>query len=205
VYCSGAGALTVVDANGSAPLYLATTALTADYGGVPALSQFGLAITVALNHLPSYQEFTNLFERYKITKLTVKITPQMGDSYNAATGSAIPTINSVLDFTDSTPPVSQDAVNQYESLQTQLLTVDKPFSRSCCPKPASSMYVSAVNSGYSSTSKHDDIWLDCTAPSNAAPHYGMKFWVRNFFTGAAGGGIAFRISPFLEFALREPH
>lgn len=203
--CSASGVVDVRDPTGALPPWLTFGTVAADYGGVATVSQFAFNVTPALIQLPSYQEFTNLFQRYQILKCTVKITPIMGDSFNAGAGSPLPYISSCLDYLDNTVVASQAGIDQYENKQEFLLDNQSNWSRSCVPKVAQSVYVSAVNTGYSSTGALGDNWLSTSASTNAAPHYGHKFYVRNFWSGGAGSGVGFRVQPILEFRLREAH
>lgn len=205
VHCSGAGTIGCTDSTGSTPGWYSQGTVAADVGGAATTGQFGFSVLPTLNLLPSPTELTNLFLRYQVTKITVKITPVMADAYNGSVGCPLPYVTSVIDYGDATPPATQRIADQYENAQQFQLTNDRTWSRSCRPKPASIVYNSAVSVGYGYVGQGADLWLDTGNGGADVPHYGPKFFVRNFFYQAAGGGIGFRIQPTFEFRMREAH
>lgn len=202
IYTSGAMVVSAVTAAFAAPPWITLGPLLADQGGVANTAQFGFSVTPYLNALPGASEFISLFERYEILKLECKITPLMGDSYANGNGQ-VPTLYSVLDYTDGAALTSQAQTDQYENCQEFQLAASggKPFFRSCVPKPSMQMFVSAVATGYGTPAAPR--WLDTVVPSSNIPHYGMKFYIRNWIASAANLGNAIRVQPTLYFRLRE--
>jgi len=102
------------------------------------------------------------------------------------------------------------ATEQYNDVQMWQLQVEKPFSRTACPKPALVVYEPAgvgppagVGFGSSAFPAPKDFWLD--THSSTTPHYAMKFYVRNCWTGGPNTGFSLRIRPKLWLKFRETH
>lgn len=202
IYCSGAATVSQLGPTGSAVPWLALQNLTADVGA-GVLSQFGASINVSLAMLAAYTEFTTLFTRFRIDKLEITVENTNGDS-NTNIGCYIPRMSIAPDYTDAVVPTSQAYLDQYETCQSVVLSSQTSFNTSCIVKPSITVYAGSMANGYGSTATRNTMWLDSDS-STAVPHYGLKMWFRNFFTGAASGGNAIRIAPVLYFACREPH
>jgi len=201
IVCSAANTVAFLTSAGTAPGWLTVGALATDVVG--STSQFGFSITSFLSNVPGASEFTNLFERFQILKMEVEIKPVMGDSWNPNVGCLLPMFTSVLDFNDAAPPANFQVAQQYESAQEYQATQDRSFKRSCRPKVAQAVYLPGAGVlGFASNQNTNDIWVDSANPN--APHYGMKFFVRNFFTGAATA-MGIRVQPKLWFKFRETH
>lgn len=199
VQCSGLGTYSILTSGGLPPPWAVLGVPFAD--AVGNTSQFGISVVTALNMVPGSSDFTTLFERFQIVKLVVTITPMVGDSFNAAYGSPVPSLLSVLDFNDAQVLGTAQQGLEHGTCKAAQMSIEHPFVRSCQPKPAALMYgAGPMTSAYASTSGPDDTWLDTTHAG--AEHYGQKFYFRNFFTGAAANVYAFRIQPQIWFKLK---
>ncbi len=121
------------------------------------------AYTFQLSDLPSYTEFTALFDQYKFSEVEIRFLPVATVSSGLAT--AVSTqLYSTVDFDDGTAG-SVSALQQYETCQvtpaTQELTVR------LAPRVALAAYAGAFTS-YANVSS----WLDVGSPS--VQHYGFK-------------------------------
>lgn len=201
MYTNGALSVAVKDASGAVPTWLSLGTLAADQGGVSNTAQFGWSISPKFSDMVLYAEFGTLFERYQIVKMTVKIEVLMGDSYNSV-ASQLPYLYSVNDQTDATPPPTLGTIQQYPGVKDNTLSCEKPLFFTCYPQPATLLYNGGVSAGYGSPS-HFPQWLDSTSPN--IPHYGMKFYMRNWIASAANLGNAIRIQPTLYFKVKEAH
>lgn len=202
LFTNGALSVAVKDATGAVPTWLSLGALVADQGGVASTAQFGLTISPKLTDVINSTEFTNLFERYQIVKMTVKVQSLMGDSYNSV-ASATPYIYWVNDQTDATPPVSCAVIQQFPGVKDSVVTCESSIYMTCFPQPATILFNGVGSVGYGTANGHAPQWLETASPS--IPHYGLKMYVRNWIASGANLGNALRIQPTLYFKLKEAH
>jgi len=204
-FCSGSGAVSVVTATGVPPGWIVLGPVSADASGSGSgnCGQFSWTLKAGLNNVPGGSEFVTLFERYQIVGMECKIVPIMGDSYNSAVGCPLPTIYAVEDYTDDAIIPSFSACQQYGQVKEYALSQNKAFVHSITPKASTLMYVGGALVGYQSSAHRSDMWLDTVGTGNAVPHYGLKFYVRNFLISAVGSGLGFRVTPTLYLKMRE--
>lgn len=200
LYTNGLGSITCRDATGALCSWFNNSPLNTDQGGVAATYQFGMSIAPQLVDVQDYTQFTALFERYELLKCEVRIQTVMGDSYDVV-ASQLPYIYSAPDYTDATAPVNQQTIQQFQAVEEQVISADKSFCRSFHPVPSAQMFISAVATGYGTPSAPR--WMDCLYPT--IPHYGMKFYLRNWIGSAINLGNALRIQPTLWFRVKETH
>ena len=197
IYCNAPGTVSNFDSNLAPVPWMNQGAAFADSTGAASALQFGFTIRAMLGDLYNKDEFINLFQSFAIQKMDIRITQTCGDSYG---GVILPTLYSAPDDNDSTVWASQHEVNGYQGVKEHAFGVDKPFMRTCYPKPSTELFINAVTSGYAVTP--GPIWVDTNSPNT--PHYGMKFYIRNFINGP-NSGMALRVQPTLWFACRNPH
>jgi len=91
------------------------------------------AIRFNLSQLPSYTDFTSLFDMYRIDRIDIKFTPEYTELTDAALVSNAVNVyfNSAVDLTDSTTPASVNEVLQFQSLVSTGIT--KEHNRSWVP------------------------------------------------------------------------
>lgn len=141
------------------------------------LFQFGGAMQFQLNQAQEWKDFTNLFDRYKISGCKVKFIPVV----NMATpGGAVPVISYAIDLDDASIPATYAEINQKYNVHKKRL--DKPCSIYVKPRIAQAIY-SGLTSGYAIGNKNT--YIDCNDPG--VPMYGLKFWIRDCFLGASSG------------------
>jgi len=77
-----------------------------------------------LNSLPDPQDFTNLFQSYKLMKIQINFKPEYTELTDAALVSNAINVNfnSVIDQTDPNPPTTVDAVTQFQSCKSTGIT-----------------------------------------------------------------------------------
>lgn len=133
----------------------------------------GLAFQFNLSALPNAGEFTNLFDRYKITgvKLRIMFLANSNDTGVASTLS-IPIMHYISDLDDAAPPTSENEILQKNFLKTRRL--DEPFTYFLRPKATSEIYASPSSTGYSVAKS---MWIDSN--SLQIPHFGFKAWIGN--------------------------
>lgn len=196
IYCNGAGTVSQFDSNLASVPWMSLGAAFADATGAAGALQFGFTTRIAMTDIHNYVEFTDLFQQFCMLKYEIKVQQTVG----AYGGAILPTVYSAPDDNDATVFASQDEVNGYENVKQHPLTDGVGFTRSCVPKPATPLYLSAITSGYGVTP--GPIWVDTA--SAGVPFYCMKFYVRNFIN-APNSGMSLRVQPRVWFACRNPH
>lgn len=128
--------------------------------GSTPIDLFG-AYEVTLASFPDSAEFTALFDQYRIAALEFTFVPVTSNG----TGSPLYT---VIDYDDSSPLTLVGQVLEYDTLQ---ITQPGQFhKRSLIPQVSTTVYNTAITSGYSSKSMQ---WIDAGNPN--VPHYGLKY------------------------------
>jgi len=131
--------------------------------------------TVSLNTLPSYAEFTTLFDQYRILRLSLTFHPLQNEAVNATTA-ATPGIFTVVDYDDSTTLASLTQTLQYANAHWH--DGYRPFTVTFKPHIAVASYAGSFN-GYTNLK---DQWIDSS--SFNVIHYGLKVCMLQC-TGAA--------------------
>lgn len=121
------------------------------------------AYSFQLSDLPNYTEFTNLFDEYRIDKVTMVFYPDTQDA-TPASGTGNTVVYSVLDYDDANA-IAISALEQYDTMKTH--NGLKPWGRSVVPRFAVAAYAGTFTS-YSSKAG----WVDCN--SAGVQHYGIK-------------------------------
>jgi len=82
------------------------------------------AFTFSLDALPSYTDFTNLFDMYRITRIEVCFQPEYTELTDAALVSNAVNcyFNTAIDLVDASPPVNVDDLLQYQQLESTSIT-----------------------------------------------------------------------------------
>lgn len=164
---------------------------------MPGTFQNGVAMAFRLSSLPSYTEFTPLFDRYKI--LGVKLTFMYQVNEFAAGGSPIaPTILYSSDNDDAIAPTYL-GMRQRQNVKQKVLGISKPFSIYLRPSK-----VVATSSGSASTLNSlidKKSWIN-TADSDVN-HFGFKMWLNNVYS-TAGSNLQLEIKPTYYLAFKDP-
>lgn len=122
-----------------------------------------VAFNFSLNDLPSYTDFTNLYDCYKINAIRMTFLPQQTESVSLGSinnPNASARFFSVLDYNDSSALASVDAAREYQSCQfTPILQKHERYFK---PKIMDSASV------YNPVSP----WISTTSPSTN--YFGLK-------------------------------
>lgn len=135
---------------------------------VKAAGDLGHAFPFGLSLLPNYSEFTNLFDRYRIRQVDVRIVLEQNNS----TTSRYPTVWAYMDDDDASIPLTRNAVLERQSV--------RPFTFS----DAKTVYSVSIQPRWllDGTNKHSlaprDMWIDMSTP--AVSHYGLKLWIDGY-------------------------
>lgn len=136
------------------------------------------AMSFQLDQLPAYTEFASLFDQYRIEKIDLVFSTRLDPSSSSAAAQAwFPRLFTLVDNDDTTTPGGADELRQSARCQLAIVKPDAFVKRSFAPKCLSTVYNTAVSSGYALS---DSTWLDMATPS--VPHYGLKYAVENLST-----------------------
>lgn len=113
-----------------------------------------------LSQLPSYTDFTKLFDMYRITKIEVQFYPEYTELTDAAPVSNAVNVlfNSAVDISDNSAPLSVNALLEYQQVKATGIT--KVHTTSWIPTMKMGGVVPCM------------CWLPTANPSE--PHYGLK-------------------------------
>jgi hypothetical protein len=126
-----------------------------------------LAFYFALNNMPNYTDFTNLFDSYSILEAVVTFLPFATSTASTAVTSSFPGyIGTWLETNDASLPANMSEGQQYESFQRNVATV--PFARVVRPRSA----VAAYSGTFTSYANKYGQWIDTASP--AVQFYGLK-------------------------------
>lgn len=123
------------------------------------------AFAFRLNDLPQYAEFTNLFDQYRIKRVTLHLVPQATESIPSAAMNGVMFI--VRDYDDANTLSTNLDYMQYQNLEISNLVFNGVKQISLVPRIAVATYGSAFTS-YGNT----EMWLDVASP--AVEHYAIK-------------------------------
>lgn len=121
-----------------------------------------------LGDLPSYTEFTTLFDSYRLTGVKMVFTPRINSTYATNNLNNVGILYYARDLDDSTN-TDLSALMQYQD--TKFVTGYNAFSVYIRPKVTMEVYNTSVTSAYSMGSP----WIDNNYPF--VPYYGLKvYW-----------------------------
>jgi hypothetical protein len=151
-----------------------------DIGSLPkAASDQGYAWPFALNMVPASNEFTNLFDKYRITSIDLTFTYWREGTPPGSTDQLWPAMYLFMDDDDAAIPTTKTSVLERMSVQRvsfaptrQTISV-KIRPRWIQSRAGTSTNIAPVNS-----------WIDMSTPG--VQHYGVKAWV-DFYNNSSGG------------------
>lgn len=134
------------------------------------LTETFTSYTFKLSNLPNYTEFTNLFDRYRINKVSLTFVPNWdSNDANASAGvlAVNPSIYSMIDYTEDGTPL---ALNEfYENPKCKITRGGKIHKRYFTPAVLGSNFETVTTTAYTPKWKQ---WLTTDDP--ATPHYALK-------------------------------
>lgn len=159
------------------PLYASGTAWGAE--SIIGSYQNSFALNSRLTAVEGYTDFTNLYDRYKITGVKATFMYQ-SDSSAVNSSSVLPTIMYAVDKDDLTPD-GFAAFRQKQDMKRKILTANRPFS--IYWKPKKQMTVSSLATDVDAVATNMG-WNNCAFPG--INHLGLKFYCNNLYSGTAG-------------------
>lgn len=151
------------------------TGTTSQYYITNGIANTYRAWSFSLDQLPSYTEFTNLFDSYKIDKIVMRFiavhTQQVSAEVSNAAVPAVtqPRVYTVIDYDDDSTPTAITELTQYSNCRIR--QAGRSFKIILRPKVAVQVYRSAVTTAYAAPDKTTK--LDCAYAD--VPHFGVKF------------------------------
>lgn len=142
--------------------------------GSTSFDTFG-GIYFRLQDMPNVSEFTNLFDMYRIDKVTIKFMPR-ANSAEAGTNQGLVKLFTVIDKDDITTPTSIAELLQYETCK--VTPMSRVVTRTFKPLFAREAFQGGVTSAYTPGSG----WIDCSNP--LVQHYGIKWGMQQLPAGA---------------------
>ncbi len=138
---------------------------------IPAVDS-GYSRFFTAGYIPSWSDFSNLYDMYRVTKLTYKYVCWR-TAKPTLTSDAFPTLITALDFNDTVSPANVNTVLEYGNAQIRQFSEGphRVLEVSYTPKlnyntPAAT--VVPTDSGWARTSSTNDVW------------YGHKEWLSNY-------------------------
>ena len=162
--------------------------------------QFGLGCTFKLTDVPNSAEFTGLFNEYRIDRIAMRVSV-VSCGPTDPTAACMASAYVAWDPNDGVAPPDTESMQQRDTTTLVDFLQGKPLTLLASPRPAQAIYSSALATSYGYSTRNN-IWLDCTAPSNETPHYGLKFYFRNFVS-FLNSGYALRFQPTYYMSFRR--
>lgn len=156
-------------------------------------SNFGGVLSFALNNCNLYNQLQNMFDRYKINYIKVKVIPEWSNSDISASG-LLPTMKVARDYDDNRTPTVTDVWSRVG----KIYSLRKPFSIYIRPTVATGVYRGAVTTAYSVTKAP---YLNMAYPD--VTHYGLKFAVKDFYTPSTTVNVVLRFEITYNVTFRE--
>jgi hypothetical protein len=123
------------------------------------------AFNFQLGYLPSYTEFTALYDQYKIDAVDITILPSSVTSTPADQASGFVVL--AVDYDDATTPANVDSLLQYGA--AEVFPINSAIRMRLRPR----MAVAAYSGAFTSYANTPSTWIDVASPS--VQHYGLKF------------------------------
>lgn len=163
---------------------------------LPNCWDFTLSSQFQLSSVVDPADLTQLFDRYKIVGVQLKVHYLTNSGMNVGT-SNLPTIHYAFDGDDANVPPNTQSVLVKGYCKTRVLNANRPLSIYVKPRITKEIYNSPITTGYSSEKA---CWLD--AASSGIPHFGMKFAITDWVGGQENNN-ALRITPTYYLKLRD--
>jgi len=191
-------------------LSISTNNLVVTTSGTPAAVQYGnFSFYACLSDMPSYSEFSALYDRYKIVGFKIRIVPY---NTSSATGAAFASgvgqygmlIHWVNDYDDNALPTASDAgidsLRQYPSYRwTNLVQASgRGVSRYVKPRIAKAVYGGGAFTSYANDKFG---WIDMV--STTVPGYGVKGIIETVSSGVVQN-ILLKVEVIYYVVLRDP-
>lgn len=169
-----------------------------DNGGYQSTMAWGFTIS----NLPNFNEFTQLYDQYKIMEVKVKIIPQyIVNTDDISTSRRVLQLYYIRDHDDAditTLGYDNNENPWLENSKVKKMMLNRPITITVKPSILTQVYETLTSTGYSP--KYDQ-WLDCN--DQTVPHYGLK--VRIYDPAATVAGTEVVASVYVEYKIALKH
>lgn len=192
---STAGFLPTITAGGASSTTAGLSLGSVGVGATAGSYCFGGSLCFSLAMISNSSEITNLFDNYRIKKVSLKFILSSDNAQipipSTAASSYLPIMHYTYDIDDAAVPTDQSQVLQNSFARTvrlgNILTMDvAPRANAAVTANPSSI---AATGGILSSNQ----WLDTSAPN--VFHYGVKFWMDQFPGEGTAGSVTVQIIP----------
>lgn len=169
--------------------------------GAPVANQLGtydlpFSLQFMLSQVLNNGDISNFADKYRIKSVYIRL---FYNSSNASTGSlySMPTVYHITDHDDSSPETPAQVREKMGVKFKTFRNASSYIGIRVNPKPADTLYQTAVSSGYEVPRVSP--WINCSYPS--VPHYGVKGILSNVnlpVNTSAQVGFKYDISVTLE-------
>lgn len=166
-------------------------------GTLANTADFGLTYTPTLANAIESSDFTNLFDRYKILGVKLKIMYQanVGEQHQHP----LPLMIHSFDGDDAAMPTTWNDVAVKGYAKEVVLNANLPLKTYFKPRISKMVFNGAISTAYTSSVPE---WLDCDY--DKLPHWGWKAWLKSFFTGSGSTTTnAITIQPIMYLAFKD--
>lgn len=134
------------------------------------------AFTYNLSALVNSQEFTNLFDQYRITFIVARWWLSVDPSAQTAAAAVYPKLYWYRDYDDSTIPGSLNEMRENGRTKVVNMHPSRPITIAFKPNTLLNVW----NTGFTTATQSPawKQWIDCTNPNTT--HYGYKMAIDNF-------------------------
>jgi hypothetical protein len=149
-----------------------------DLGNLPkSAADQGFAWPFALNQVPSSTEFTNLFDKYRITKIDLTFS-YWREGTTTSSDIVWPIMFLYMDDDDAAIPTTRNEAMERMSVQrVSFSPTRQTISVTIRPRWVQSRGGTSTNLAPVGT------WIDMSTP--AVQHYGVKAWIQNYNNSAS--------------------
>lgn len=155
---------------------------TSQYVAIPALStSTGVGMYFQLADLPSFSEYSNLFDEYRVNKLTYRFMPRFSSVDASGSSLAVPDVFTAIDTDGAFQIGSLNAMMQYGNLRFR--RGDQRFTVSYSPKAFGAVAIGGGTiGGTASVATLTNQWFslgpNTTATAASVDFYGLSFFAQ---------------------------
>jgi len=176
-----------------------------EYGNLArGVADSGFSWSFALSDLPNSNEFTNLYDSWRLDAVEIVLElATLTSAIGAIASPAMPTLIIYPDYDDATAPTGISVAEQVSQAERFTFSAAKPsFSRRVVPRAAIAL---ATTSGgvLAGALNMKQPFIDCAYPSSV--HFGVKAWIANYNTSTVGeSGAILNVSFRYHLTMRNP-
>lgn len=177
---------------------VATSTLTSA-GGLTGYYDIGLAQWFQLSDLPSYTDFTGLYDRYRITGVKLQIT-YLDNTAPVSGNTLLPMLNYAIDYDDNGVPASEAVMQEKQDNKTRVLYANRPIT--VYIKNPRNIQAVQNNAGTFDAGLVSKGYINSSYPT--VKHNGIKYWLSGMNNSSASTQGCIRIVPTYYITCKDP-